>query len=521
MENKNKVAVNADSDLLWYIYESMDKDDEDYERAIREYVRGYDKESISDLFLCCFCQTSIYPPKSRPWWASKYYQKEENGEAVDYTGLDRIKHMVDMYGALKDDPYDIMMDEARKMGISPYISVRMNDGHHSGMKTSFLHDDYYYKAKNSGWFLDDKKFGEVGLYYTDHLNYEIEAARESMYDYFIETVDRYDADGFELDFMRSPWCFDYIANPNCHEIITDFIARVSAHVKKKSEERGRNIKLILRVPTDPNFAKTFGFDVLTLAKRGLIDIVIPSTYWHLTESALPVAEWKKLLSGTATELWACLEIQLIQPYRQRPETLRGFAKRYYDLGADKVYMFNYFRTRGENVEKDFERMGKVDSNYTLMFFSDETEKWLNDCWMASTRGNEVGNLRRFVLTGREACLVPMGEKVYTPLPLSVSEEAELTVDAGIISDGAATLLISVEAECEPPKVLFDGENAELISEAGESYFENPRLHELVPAPDRSAYKNLEYRINPSNDTVHKISFSGSCTVNYLEIKVRG
>ena len=149
MENKDKVAVNADSDLLWYIYESMDKDDEDYEHAIREYVRGYDKESISDLFLCCFCQTSIYPPKSRPWWASKYYQKIENGVEVDYSGLNRLKHMIDMYSALSEDPFSIMIDEARKQGISPYISVRMNDGHHSGEKTSFLHDDYYYKAKNS------------------------------------------------------------------------------------------------------------------------------------------------------------------------------------------------------------------------------------------------------------------------------------------------------------------------------------------------------------------------------------
>ena len=69
-------------------------------------------------------------------------------------------------------------------------------------------------------------------------------------------------------------------------------------------------------------------------------------------------------------------------------------------------------------------------------------------------------------------------------------------------------------------VLMPGDplRAEFVAK---TYFENPRLHELVPAPDRSAYKNLEYKINPTSELIHKISFRGNCEVNYLEIKIQG
>jgi len=517
MDNKSKIALNADVDLLWYIYESMAADDTDYERAIREYIRGYDEDAISDLLLCCFCQSSAYPPKSRPWWGSKYYEKMENGIPVDYTGLDRVRHLVEMYGTLSRDPYDIMIEEARGRGMRAWISVRMNDGHGADRETFFIHDEYFYKAKREGWFLDyEGKYDP--LYYSASLDYANSAVFNSMLEYFLETVDRYDADGFELDFMRKFNCFDYLENPDCHKIMTDFVTRVSEYVKKKEIERGHKIYLIIRVPTVPKYAKIFGYDVRTYAERGLVDAVVPTSYWHTTESAVPFSEWKELLKGTKTELWAGLEIQLIQPFRNRPETLKGFAKRAYDLGCDKVYLYNYFRTRAENVERTPEQMGGVDSNYTYWFISDENERWLSDCWRSSTAKGCREGVCRYVMTFRENYLVPVGEEGYEPLPLKVKCSAALDFETGYI-EGRAILTLRISENGDIPRVILDGEEARYISKAPDSYFSNILYPYGLEAPNVSEYRLISYEVKPDGGTTRKITFECDSTeILYLEIR---
>ena len=122
---KGKLFVNVDGDLFWWMYESVNGNVVNFEDKIRTYVRGYKDKGISDLLFCCFCQQSFFPTKVLDWWGDKYYQTVENGIAVDYTKLNRVKHVVDIYNALDKDPFDIIIDETRKCGMKGWISIRM------------------------------------------------------------------------------------------------------------------------------------------------------------------------------------------------------------------------------------------------------------------------------------------------------------------------------------------------------------------------------------------------------------
>ena len=150
---KEGCVVNIDPDWLWYIYESVHADTNDFEEKIRKYVRSYANHGISDLIVCSFSQVSMTPTNVFTWLGEKYEQKIENGIEVDYTNLHRVKHIVDIYKAMDKDPYDIFVDETRKCGMKAWLALRMNDHHYQLEPTCYAHGDMYYKAKENGWFI--------------------------------------------------------------------------------------------------------------------------------------------------------------------------------------------------------------------------------------------------------------------------------------------------------------------------------------------------------------------------------
>ena len=174
---------NIDSDMLWYIYESMEAGDTDYESAIRAYIRAYKDKGISDLLLCCFCQSSIIKSNAWSWIGDKYNQKNENGHPVDYTTLNRVKHLYDMYSTLSADPFDIMIEETRASGMAAWLSIRMNDSHNATGETFFLHGDVYYHAKKEGYFIGCDAVDNP--WFSECYDYSKPYVREKMKEYSI------------------------------------------------------------------------------------------------------------------------------------------------------------------------------------------------------------------------------------------------------------------------------------------------------------------------------------------------
>lgn len=99
------------------------------------------------------------------------------------------------------DCYRVWCEYGRKKGVSVWISQRMNDVHHADRAWNIRTNRFWYdhpelhrepghdRTKGGGW--------------TRHaLDYSKPEVRDFAFGIFRELVDRYDADGFELDFMR-------------------------------------------------------------------------------------------------------------------------------------------------------------------------------------------------------------------------------------------------------------------------------------------------------------------------------
>ena len=197
---------------------------ESAERSVRSFFEIFTGYRITDVQLCVFENTSIIPSDKVMWRGDKYLQTEENGVPVSYL---QLKGLYRLYKELKIDPVQIFLDVMRKGNIRPWITLRMNDAHFGDDRTSFLRDDFFYEAEKKGWMIG-REYG----YFAHCLDWGNEPVRERIIGLIREILEKYDIFGLELDFMREPFCFDYLHNDSRHGIMNDFIRTVHDMIKE-------------------------------------------------------------------------------------------------------------------------------------------------------------------------------------------------------------------------------------------------------------------------------------------------
>jgi hypothetical protein len=254
------------------------------------------------------------------------------------------------------DVYQVWIERARQHGLSPWLSMRMNDLHGVDDEACFMHSEFWrshpqyrrvpYRA--ASW--QDRAF--------DFGHPEV---REYHLRLVGELVERYDCDGLELDWMR----FGFHFRPG-HEAegcaqLTAFTAAARRLLDEQEQRWGHRIHLGARVPSRPQTAVGLGMDAVAWARQGLIDWLVVTPFWASIETDMPVEVWRQLLHGTDVTLAAGLEV-LVRPHPGHPqylmnslETVRGAAAAMLQRGADRVYLFNYMdgETAMANVEQDY------------------------------------------------------------------------------------------------------------------------------------------------------------------------
>ena len=90
----------------------------------------------------------------------------------------------------------------------------------------------------------------------------------------VETLDRYDIDGLELDFMREPYLFSANKEAEGAPILTEWIRQVRKKVDAAAAKRGHPISLGVRAPSRPETASKMGIEAVDWAKEGLIDVLV-------------------------------------------------------------------------------------------------------------------------------------------------------------------------------------------------------------------------------------------------------
>lgn len=251
------------------------------------------------------------------------------------------------------DPYTVWIKRCREKGISPWISMRMNDVHSVDEPDNFMHSTFW-REHPECWRVPH---GSPGPWVNRAMNYAQPAVREHQMALVQELLERYDADGLELDWMR----FGYHLTPGREReeapILTEFVRAARALAAQWSAKRGHPILLGVRVPAHPDAAAGLGMDGVAWAREGLVDLLIPCPFFSSSDFDIPVELWRERLGDAAERVTVAPGLE----FNSRPwpggaavandlACARGFAASAHDRGADSIYLFNWMDSETRPVE---------------------------------------------------------------------------------------------------------------------------------------------------------------------------
>lgn len=397
------------------------------------------KESgLHALVFNTFCQLSAVDSQYMTTFSTFIEKKLAGGTTLEEIGW----YVWPFYSIQKDfgiDPWEVWVRRCRQRGYEAWISIRMNDAHDRDYEECMM-DEYAYRAK---W--RDHAIGEQYGYYWKCLNYAHDEVRERMLGYIGEQLARYDMDGLELDFMREIYCFDYLNQPECHLIMTQFMRDVRALVRRAEQTRGHAITLSARLPCDLQHCLIWGFDVAAWVGENLIDHVTPTPRWSSADSDMPIAEWVSRFPGLRVSAGVETLLRFEDLHRSEDDstphldadTVNGLTAFYLSQGAEGINLYNYF---------SFPPSVSTDSTHcnSLPLCYERTQDILSRCSDAET---VYSTPRRHIVMYQD--IVPEGQNRRKPLPCRVNGEAGLTVSTGPIPDGKTAALYIAFSEGSP------------------------------------------------------------------------
>ncbi|HEX5445866.1 MAG TPA: hypothetical protein VFW87_18710, partial [Pirellulales bacterium] len=172
----------------------------------------------------------------------------------------------------------------RQRKMSPWISLRMNDCHYNDVPNHPFHGSFWVKNPQL------RRQNCTG-YFASCLDF----AQREVRDYYMalieETLDRYDVDGLELDFMREPYLFSANKEKEGTPILTAWVRDVRQRTNEAAVKRGHPIRLGVRVPSRPETALGMGLDAVAWAQEGLIDLLVVTPRWATLEFGMAIPEW--------------------------------------------------------------------------------------------------------------------------------------------------------------------------------------------------------------------------------------
>ncbi len=326
---------------------------------VRDFILQYKDTQITDFMLCTNASTVWFDCKQMKDIIAQYKEWLANGKHLVYKtndpGFHCIGLLADYYDRTGKVMQDVWIGTLREIGIRPWVSVRMNDIHDCTLEDSILFSDFYRRNKHKN---RASHRGADG-YFDYALDYANPEVREHYLLVIKETLDRFDTDGIEFDWMREIFSIGIGREYEGIDVLTDFMAQAYALVKEAEKKRGHEIEIGIRMPDTVEKALRLGFDVIEWVDRGWIDLITVTPRWSSVDNDMPIDVWKRIFRNKPVTIAAGLEI-LIDPYNRRGrkfifnnfESAVGSACANLFMGADATYLFNYMDNPGRDAKFD-------------------------------------------------------------------------------------------------------------------------------------------------------------------------
>ena len=239
--------------------------------------------------------------------------------------------------------------QCRRRGLSPWLSIRMNDLHGANSpNTSYMNSPVYRDPAN--------RFASRVFAGMEAFNYQKQAVRDFFYAMIEEVVEDYDYEGLELDWWRCPIAVPESATQQDIDMMLDWTAELRALTQRRAKETGRPYPLGLRLPYNFDRLRCMGLDVPEMARRDLIDFVGFTNFWQ-TSWDVPYDKVREELGENVT-LYGITDDAPNGTEAWRPENgqrsfrltstskpmLYGNAAGKLALGVDGIEQFNFFCT---------------------------------------------------------------------------------------------------------------------------------------------------------------------------------
>jgi hypothetical protein len=378
----HKNLFNGDSCTYFYNPELWQPEGGAYSaKAIHRFVDRLADNGVDTFLINPNAQTVWYPSKKLPTVIDGYKRGDREyfrGHAVAVKTppekmdayLDNQVAFFNLYLDLVESGVDWLAETSkacRRRGISPWVSIRMNDMHGAeNPEGSHFNCPLFKNPKYrlSGTRINPRDGAQV---YWQALNYERQEVRDFMFSVIREPMEDYDFDGLELDWLRNPHCCEPNASRTIVNRLTGWFGELRTLTEARSKKIGRPVPFGLRIPGNLGYLRSIGIDVPDLARRGLIDFVTFSNFWQ-TSWDMPYDRLRADL-GSDVAIYGCVEDApnwvsgrapklTLQPGTVAPsypnlgvrylsasaELLRGNAAGKLAMGVDGIETFNFFCT---------------------------------------------------------------------------------------------------------------------------------------------------------------------------------
>ena len=394
--------------------------------GLRAYIDAIARGKVTHFAMCMNAQRPCFPSKTiEPVW-SELDSPDRDRSPIAVTEKALVDRGIDRYA--------VWIARCRERGVSPWLSVRMNDMHGGDDPRSPLISTFWREHPEYRRLPDPTKLGRQSFWKLFSLDYSHVEVRERMLAFLGECMDRYDADGLDLDFTRFVWYLTPGREREQAPLLTDFMRKVRALVSSAAARRGHPILLSVRTVSSPDVVEACGLDLPTWAKEGLVDVVSVCNHFQTADYEIPVDTWRNRL-GPRVRLLTGID------YGLRVNGIRSFLTREEYLGWADV-----MRSRGVG---DF-------YFYNLYGYDYASDIWHRSLTNGFDAAAVAGAPRAYPLSYRDQGHPDVRESYVSPWPVRLERPFACSLPVGSVPSGCKAELVlgfkSRPAELPAPRV---------------------------------------------------------------------
>ena len=285
------------------------------------------------------------------------------GETYGQNGTPAWNHAKVNIEALRKGGHDtlaMVTDFCHEHKVEIVFSHRINDIHDSFMPEDLSlwkrkHPDYCLGTK-----ADLKYPADSPKHWWSALDFEKPQVRDYLFGILEDVCKRYDVDGIEVDYFRSPMFFHTTMNdkpttPAQIKIMTGFQRRICEMAYREGTRRGRPILVVPRVPMTVELCKYVGIDIVAWLEEGLADLL--TTGGGYIPWTMPTAELSDVGHKHGIQVYPSISRSGMRQAGSI-EGWRGAASNAGAAGADGIYLFNHFP---KEPSQQFKELGSAET----------------------------------------------------------------------------------------------------------------------------------------------------------------